>query len=180
MKIKTSAVTKLKLSDLKGLDPVTVFAEDLGPNQGKILIECYGQSWSAYWGGMGCKSVAQFFCSCSADYLAERFGFRNAYATDFENLQDNLKKHVIQLRKTQETSKHQARHYWDDITTLVDQHSLESNDDLLHTIIGDEWWHGIPEHCTNEHEYNYLCRIINAVQHALKTTSETQPTEGPA
>jgi hypothetical protein len=53
MKIETSKVTKIRITDLIDsefkLDPITVILEDLGPSKGKILIECYGQSWAAYW-----------------------------------------------------------------------------------------------------------------------------------
>lgn len=41
MKISVSQVTKLTLTELDRLYPVTVILEDMGPRQGKIIIECY-------------------------------------------------------------------------------------------------------------------------------------------
>lgn len=62
----------IRLSDLPGLDPVTVITRDIGPGQGSILVECYGQAWSAYWGGMGPRTVRQFVASCDDDYIVDR------------------------------------------------------------------------------------------------------------
>ena len=85
MKTETTQITKVLVSDLKGepfkLDPVTVILEDIGhrviqssgksytTRQGKIIVECYGKSWSAYWGGMGDRTVAQFFSDEHSEYL---------------------------------------------------------------------------------------------------------------
>lgn len=61
MKLETSKVTKLVLSKLERLDPITVFLEDFGrrpcpidddPNYwtglGQLTVRCYGESWTAY------------------------------------------------------------------------------------------------------------------------------------
>ncbi len=52
MKIETSTVTKLTITEVARLDPITVILEDIEPRKGKIIIECYGKSWSSYWGGL--------------------------------------------------------------------------------------------------------------------------------
>ena len=82
MKVETSTVTKIVISDVPRLDPITVFLEDYGlrdcgyadnPNyktgSGKITINCWDKSWNAYWGGMGPCTVAQFVVKCGADYV---------------------------------------------------------------------------------------------------------------
>jgi len=42
MKIESTQVTKLVLTELVRLDPICVIVEDLGKSQGKITITCYG------------------------------------------------------------------------------------------------------------------------------------------
>lgn len=42
MKVEQNQVKTLKISDIPGLDLITVYLEDLGVNKGKITIECYG------------------------------------------------------------------------------------------------------------------------------------------
>ena len=70
MKIEKSTVEKIKITGAKNLDPVSVFLEDLEPGRGKITIECYGKSWSAYWGAMGKeRTISQFFCDANTEYI---------------------------------------------------------------------------------------------------------------
>ena len=69
MKIEKSEVTKLTLTELKNLDLVNVFLEDYEHGKGKITIECYGKAWSAYWGGMGDRTISKFFCSANNGYI---------------------------------------------------------------------------------------------------------------
>ena len=64
-----SSVTKLYLTGLQSLDPIGVYLEDVGRGQGRITITCYDRAWTAYWGGMGDKSVSHFVRSCGVDYL---------------------------------------------------------------------------------------------------------------
>ncbi|MCK5607797.1 hypothetical protein KAR91_38295 [Candidatus Pacearchaeota archaeon] len=71
MKITKSNPLKIKIEEVERLDPITVILEDLEPGKGKIIIECYGESWSSYWGGMGDRTISEFFCSCDNDYLAK-------------------------------------------------------------------------------------------------------------
>lgn len=73
MKVQASNVQKMLITEVPGLDPVTVILEDIEPRKGKIIIECYSKSWSAYWGGMGDRNIAEFFCSCNDHYLAKTY-----------------------------------------------------------------------------------------------------------
>lgn len=34
------------ITDAPALDPITVITRDAGPNQGQIIIECYGKAWA--------------------------------------------------------------------------------------------------------------------------------------
>lgn len=47
-----------------------VYLEDLGPNQGKVIVTSNsGQSWSYYWGAMG-GDLKEFLCRINGDYFA--------------------------------------------------------------------------------------------------------------
>src|SRR5690606_20733320 len=70
MKVAMIHTTTYKLTDLDRLDPVTVYTENHEPGKGKITIECYGKSWSSYWGSMSGDTVEAFFCRCDEHYLA--------------------------------------------------------------------------------------------------------------
>jgi len=72
MKIETKTITKITLMDLDGLDPVTVILDDVGAGRGSIIITCYGKAWTAYWGGMGKDTIAEFVCSCDEHYIANK------------------------------------------------------------------------------------------------------------
>lgn len=58
--------------DVDGLDPVTVVLQDLGRGRGRMLIECWGNAYSAYWGAMGEQTIGQFVSGCSLDYLVSK------------------------------------------------------------------------------------------------------------
>lgn len=70
MKIEKSKIEKLKITEAKNLDPVSVYLEDFEPGKGKIIIECYGKSWSSYWGAMSGRTISEFFFDANNDYLA--------------------------------------------------------------------------------------------------------------
>lgn len=82
LNVERSTVTKLVITGAPRLDPITVFLEDFGrrdcpteqnPNyqtaQGKIPLNCWDKNWSAYWGGMGPRTVAEFVANCDWHYV---------------------------------------------------------------------------------------------------------------
>ncbi len=59
----------------KALDPIHVFWMDSDPpGRGYVTIICYGQSWTAYFGGMSGKTIREFFASCDTGYLLSKLG----------------------------------------------------------------------------------------------------------
>lgn len=165
MKIETTNVIKVLISELTNLDPITVILEDFGPGQGKIIIECWGQSWSSYWGSMGDRTIAQFFISCSEDYIIGKLSplLRDS-VVDTDALPEFVRKEISRGRKLMLYTEEEARELWDKAEYISDP--VESRD-LLCQVLGDEWWrHDLPE--KPNHEYVYLCRIIEAVKTALK------------
>lgn len=182
MNTETSTVTKLRLTDLMSpsphcLDPVTVILEDDKPGKGKIIIECYGESWSSYWGGMGKKHVAEFFCRCDDHYIAKNLSSLSGGIPDYEKLADVARAQVIQLRRHDDLGHDEARDLFDRCGNLgSDKDSL--NQTAMHEIFGDDWWHSIPEK-TNP-DYAYLCRIIGAVREGLNLSGLSSPHTQPA
>lgn len=200
VKVEASTVTKLLITDLMGaphnLDPVTVIIEDLGvraerdehkTRQGKIIIECYGESWSYYWGSMGDRTVAQFFTGESVDYLAgclRRGTSMECTVFSGEALAEAVRHIVVQCRRGRETYRYEcgsldredARKLYDKAGDLSGfdgpealMHSKEASD-LLTELFTDEWHHSVSDLAfVPNPSYLYLCRIIAAVQAALRT-----------
>lgn len=76
MKIQTASANKLVITDVKGLDPIHVYVEDIEPGRGSIVLRCFDRAWHAYWGAMGDKpngdkqSVMEFLTHVSPGYVA--------------------------------------------------------------------------------------------------------------
>ncbi len=54
------------------LDPIDVIMIDHAPGQGRLIVRCYAQAWTAWWGAMGDNDVRSFVCTATADYVAGR------------------------------------------------------------------------------------------------------------
>ena len=170
MKVETSTCKKVVISDLISsefkLDPVTVFLEDYEPGKGKITIECYGQSWSAYWGGMSGDDVATFFCRCDESYLSGNLSRISSSIPDYSALPALAKKEIIRSRRAGGLDSYDARELFNDAERLDVERESELDQRLMHSVFGDDWWYCIPE--KENPDYQYLCRIIGAVQAGLK------------
>jgi len=70
MKIESVSVEALTIVDAPALDPIRVFLQDIEQGKGRIVIECYGVAWSAFWGAMGQSDLRGFVSSCDPIYLA--------------------------------------------------------------------------------------------------------------
>lgn len=171
MQVSSSTVKKLVITDIPNLDPIHVFLEDIGPRQGKVTITCYNKSWVSFWGGIGERNIAQFLLSCDEHYIAKNLqpGINHNVVELGDDLVGHLRRKICKLRKADDLDKEYARQLWDraeevsgveQTQTLFDCHGK-----LMDEIIGDEWWYSLPE--VPNHEYTYLCRIINTVKAAL-------------
>lgn len=69
MKVEASETRTLLITDVPRLDPVTVFLQDLGDGRGRLVVECYGKSWAAYFNATGTATLAEFIARGSHDYL---------------------------------------------------------------------------------------------------------------
>ncbi|MFZ6773070.1 hypothetical protein ACO0LB_10190 [Undibacterium sp. SXout7W] len=59
----------------QGLDPVTVYVEQYTAKASRIIVQCYAQAWTAYWGNYGGGSVEEFICNCHPEYIASNLNW---------------------------------------------------------------------------------------------------------
>lgn len=143
MNVNFTEVTKYYATNLDKLDPVGYTLEDFGSNQGKITIDCYGESWTAYFGSMGCNSISEFILSCDEYYLANKLSSVDSTEIDYDAIGEK-------------------------IGQSVDRETLVLYSDEMACTYGTDWIMDLP---TQENpEYTYLLRIIRAVQEAIKPT----------
>lgn len=186
MKIESSKATKLLISEVVNLDPITVFLEDYEPGKGKITVSCWGKSWTAYWGGMSGDDVATFFCRVDTHYIIGYFA-PQLHSTRFSGtaLVEKAKRVVLDCRRGRTANHHpysmdrdEARQLFDriedDLRHVEREDHCWSHTDLLSALFGDEWWHDADEATEPNPDYGYLERIITAVQEALKWQARTE------
>lgn len=197
MNVEASQVTKLTITGAERLDPITVFIEDLGGRNvelpdnpdyitraGKITIECFGDSWSAYWGSMGPDFVSQFVTGASIDYLVgclARGAEIDREVFDGKALEAAARRGILDCRRGRTAKwecfaldKEEARELYDAADDLSNfetgeglTYSAEANE-LLTKLFGEEWHYAVSEHAMVPHpKRQYLARIVEAVQQAL-------------
>ena len=145
MKISSKQARKMTLTGLDRLDPVIVIVDDIAPEQGSIIICCFGRAWTSYWGGMVDQGIVEFVMTSSVAYLADKLSNVSAKEIDYEKISDKIGACV-------------------DVTT-----ALTYSDELVEAY-GPDWYHDLPT-CPNP-DYQYLCRIIRAVQAGLTADHE--------
>lgn len=183
MKTETTQITKLLISDLMGephkLDPVTVILEDFEPGKGKIIIECYRKSWSSYWGAMSGRTISQFFSDCGADYLIGNLApYLNSTRFCGKATAKQVQAEIIKGRRRNEFTKETAREHYDETSFLSDVPSIDylaaAHYDLMQAVFGDEWWHAVSQSDEPNPDYQYLQRIVQAVQAGLRQAGMAQ------
>lgn len=72
MKVQNINSHAIVVADVKGLDPIMVVFVDYANGSGRIVVQCYGEAWTAWWGAMGAHAgnVQAFIAAVEADYLA--------------------------------------------------------------------------------------------------------------
>lgn len=182
MKVEKSEITKLSLTGLDNLDPITVYLEDIEPRKGKITIECFGKSWSSYWGGMGSKSISQFFIDCNVEYLANNLD-RDAekYEQDFDTFKIEMRQKVCEMRRDECISSDLARELfeiedWSEYVTDNPYEPIKNPCTICESEFNELDFDGfdVPERVTQK--YRYLCRIIESVQSGLCKAIEIKAT----
>lgn len=166
MKIEISTITKWLLTELDALDPVSVIVENYNPGQGKIIIECYGATWSSYWGSMSNMTVEKFFSVSPTDYLVEKLAptLDSMVPDDGNALVDVALAQVDKLEDYGEIDDDIACSLKFEINQYL-RYNIEGNEKLLCELFGSEWWHHLPE--KQNRNYTYLCRIVDVVKEAF-------------
>lgn len=91
--------------EANGLDAIEVIWQDYEPGKGRATFICYGTAWTAYFGGMGDRTIKQFISQCGADYLGPKFWMneinwitslkcRDAYEKYLERVINAVKKEI--------------------------------------------------------------------------------------
>jgi len=172
MKAVTMQVEKLMIWEVEGLDPVAAYLEDQGTGKGKITITCYGKAWTAYWGAMGCD-IREFILSADNGYLINKLDSRiERRVMAYDQTANHARKRILSKRREGEISKDVARAYWSRVEELEDvscKEDIYPVQDVLCEICGWDWYDGFPRE--DNHEYEYLNRIVTAVKNALKEVS---------
>lgn len=160
-------VINLRLSEIESLDPITVKIENYEPGKGKINIECYGEAWSSYWGGMSGRSIQEFFLSCDNGYIIENLcqGLYSRVTADGADLQKFLKDKVIEARKEDSITGDVARDLFDKFDH-IELGTLDYYHREVSKVLGDDWHYCLPE--VKNPKYVYLDRIVSAVKQGLK------------
>lgn len=76
MKVHELNVTTLHLTEVQGLDPITVHLYDAAPGSGFITVNCFGQSWTYFWGAMGERGIEEFVAGLEVGYLMSKLSYR--------------------------------------------------------------------------------------------------------
>lgn len=67
------------------LDEINVFWCDFEPYRGSVTITCWGNAWTAYFGGMAPHTIRQFFEKAGTDYLVSKLGISQVLAKRKQN-----------------------------------------------------------------------------------------------
>lgn len=83
MQIEKLNTETLVITNIKNLDPITVFFITNGEGAGRIIVQCYRQAWTGYWNSMGCP-LKQFIIESDYDYVASRLVESSYPQSDWE------------------------------------------------------------------------------------------------
>jgi len=164
MNIEKETVQKITIRDVAGIDVIALYLEDQGVGRGKAIITCWENSWTAYWGGIGNRTIAEFIISCDNHYLAKNFSRIPIEIDDPDKLIEDMKKTIIEKRKGLELTADDAREYFDDVLSS-NSDEIMSDHNLLFNVYGEEWWYNIPK--KSNPDYVYLCKILTTIKEAL-------------
>jgi len=129
---------KITIPKPEGLDPITVYYEDFIKGAGRITIICYSKVWSSFWGAMGNQSILEFFNGCDEDYIAKNLSDIPAEIPD-----------------------------WDKISQDIGEEVNQGNHMMYYGEATEKYGNPPEMPMTKNHDYEYLCRIIKAVQKTI-------------
>jgi hypothetical protein len=161
MKVEKSLVAKYCIRE-ENHDAINVIVEDFKKGQGRIWIECFGDSWSYYWADMGNNNLMEFFADCGEHYIANKLSTISSSVVDEDGIEDHIKREILKNRRNWDINKEEARGFYD--RAICIEHGGYEN--LMSDVFGYEWYEHFP--MKSNHEYDYLCNIIKLVQRVFK------------
>lgn len=141
MKVIKNTVEKITLTELAGLDPITLIIEDFSNRRGKVMIECYGKAWSAYFGDMGKEKISEFIHTADVEYLVGKLTTEPRSVIDYDKISEK-------------------------IGIQVELETLLLHTDELSRFYGNDYIMNLPE--KDSYSYRYLCRVVTAVKEAMR------------
>ena len=169
LNVTETTARKIVISGIERLDTVALYLEDTGPGAGKATITCFNDSWSYYWGSIGTTSLAKFLLQADNNYLAHKFSSGlTERIPDMNALAAEGRKKVVAMRKQRELDDYEARTLFNECDEIANRDQVDQcPPELMQEVFGDEWWMVDAPSKPNP-DYEYLCRILNAVKAALK------------
>ena len=183
MKIETKNVEKIKISGAKDLDPINIVFEYIDERRGQVNFDCYGESWSIYFGGMPSAGVKDFFRTSPPDYLIDKASGLDPDVFDFDGLKSKLRKEICKARRACKTFKNissnqfelgqrEARIWFDEVSrmnSIDDFHRIP----FVSWVLGEEWFlQDLPT--KKNYKYFYLLQIIMVIQTALNILKQKE------
>ena len=170
MNITESTIKKLTIFNIEYFNDITFIIEDIPINKGRIIIEVFGEAWSAYWNNMGCDSIKDFILSSSSDYIINSLDAKlKREEDDYSNIGEWLTCELLSLRHANEITKDRAREYYNIINTEHVNNETwvkETGFEMVHNIMGDEFWYRLPKR--DNHHYDYMSTIVDNIKTAFE------------
>lgn len=145
MQFHRPKVESFTLTEMEGLDPISVYITNYAPGKGKITIDCFGNAWTAAWGAMGGLTVQEFLIESDNDYLIRKM-IGDVYQIDFDKINADGQRLDRPLCVTSEVE-------------IAEEH------EVLEALYGPDWRMDLPSCKTPQ--YAYLNNILNHIKLAL-------------
>lgn len=143
MEVEGFETVNYLVTEIQNIDPIRIYIEDIAVGVGRIVLTCYGRSYTAFWSGMGKKDTITFFLGCSVDYLASKL------APNVQSMEIDYQRLSVELG-------------WE-----VDEKTLMVYSDKMADLYGPEWMVSDELPKKESDDWWYVSRIIKAAQAAL-------------
>ncbi|WP_186066010.1 hypothetical protein [Burkholderia gladioli] len=107
---------------------------------GEILINSDYGNYAQCWGNMG-SPLKKFLVSIGRDYLLDKLAPHSRFEFDFEGSVANVKRDIIESRRSGDLTNGQARYAWNEIPEENQGKDLFVSRLLDIPCLGDEPWH---------------------------------------
>ena len=156
MKVETSQVTKIHISNIEGIEPITVILEDLGQSSGKLIVKCSYEVWTCQLVWSEESSFIETISSMNVEYLQAYLSGSEQFIIDGEKVQSD----ILHLRRNKKLDRLTARKLYSVSFKQFVCVWLAENEKLIARIYGGDK-HSVP-HRDNWH-YLYERKIFQAV-----------------